>query len=333
MHLLKRTEVISGQAGAGNVTVSVEFPSLLSCDHTIKIRLDNAWTVLQKGQVMLLRAGKVVEPKRIVAMQYAGDLLALGIKPVAAPFTAWEVSPLVVGELEGTLDLEQDGMMRCLQTIEVDVIIAPEYLYYWPGKLEQLEQFASVIVLPWNRLDRMEAVRLMGRIVGRESAAEQWIHRYLSLAASAASKLKELIRPGDTVGLYEVWEDYTICIWNATARGAYNLYHALKLTPHPRIQQEVLATDTHLFVEESLLPEYAADHMFVVLPSESSDLYRSFRDKLSERQVWRELLAQGRRRVYPLKLEEFWCNDAAALEKQLDIMTDLMLNATAAHIK
>ncbi|WP_160297231.1 helix-turn-helix domain-containing protein [Paenibacillus sp. IHBB 10380] len=537
MHLLKLTEVIRWQAGVEKIVVSDEFPSLLSCDHTIKIRWDSEWRLLQKGQMLLLRAGKMVEldiaaapnsvqlfrvcfqsyaliedngdkltysldptqlpahgsvadtgtltyravtvlkelakesmtdghavqarqhyllselldlfiqalkpveekvdsviwealeymnrhydrqltrsqmakmvgfntsyfsrlfhkrvgrsfsdhlsrvrvdkakqylltsdatlgaiaakvgyadglylsrkfkqivgmspteyrnlpkPKRIVAMQYTGDLLALGIKPIAAPFTPWEVSPFLIEELEGMLDMEQDETMRRLQTIEVDMIVAPEYLYYWPGKLEQLEQLASVIVLPWNRLDRMEAVRLMGRVVGREDAAEQWIHRYMSRAASIASKLKELIRPGDTVGLYEVREDYTICIWNSTARGSFNLYHGLKLTPHPRIQQEVLALDTHLFIDESLLPEYAADHMFVVLPSGSSDLYHSFPDKLNDRQVWRKLLAQGRRRIYPLKLEEFWCNDAAALEKQLGIMADLLLGGTVVHTK
>lgn len=273
------------------------------------------------------------KPQRIVAMQYAGDLLALGIKPIAAPFTPWEVSPLVVEELVGTLDLERDGTMQELHSLDIDMIVAPEYLYYWPGKLEQLEQIARVVVLPWNRLDRLEAVRIMGRIVGREDAAEQWIQRYISRAALSASKLKARIGPDKTVGIYEVWEDNTICIWNATARGAYNVYHGLHMTPHPRIQQEVLAMDTHLFIEESLLPKYAADHMFVVLPSESSDFYNSFPGIFSERQIWQELLADDRRRVYPLKLEEFWCNDAAALEKQLGIMTDKMLQVNSTNMK
>ncbi|MDK8179628.1 helix-turn-helix domain-containing protein [Paenibacillus sp. UMB4589-SE434] len=273
------------------------------------------------------------KPKHVVAMQYAGDLLALGIQPIAAPFTPWEVSPLVHGDLEGTLDLEREDPAGNLYGLQVDMIVAPEYLYYWPGKMEKLEQLADVIVLPWNRGDRLEAVRLMGHIMGREKEADQWIEWYIGRARSAAAKLKTRIGPHETVGLYEVWEDRSICIWNATARGVFNLFEGLKLTPHPRIQREVLTPDNHLFIEESQLSAYAADHMFVVLPSESSDLYDSFTDKLTERPIWRELFADGRRRVYPLKLEEFWCNDAAALVRQLDIMANLMLNAADISIK
>ena len=72
------------------------------------------------------------KPRRIVALQYSGDLLALGIQPIAAPFTPWEVSPLIHRELSGTIDLEQDGLHQ-LEKMDIDLIIVPEYLYYWPA--------------------------------------------------------------------------------------------------------------------------------------------------------------------------------------------------------
>ncbi|QDQ00499.1 AraC family transcriptional regulator [Lysinibacillus fusiformis] len=263
------------------------------------------------------------KPTHIVALQYSGDLLALGIQPIAAPFTPWEVSPLLREELCSTIDLEQENGMQQLENTNIDLIVAPEYLYYWPGKLEKLEQLAPVLVLPWNQLDRLEAVQLMGRIVGREATADEWVQHYLAITHCASSKLESVVQVGETVGLYEVWEDQTICIWNTTARATYNLYNGLKLKPHPRIRQEVLDVNNHLFITEALLSEYAADHMFIVLTEE---YYDHFPEKLRKRKAWRELLNDPSKKVYPIKLNDFWCNDGVALEKQLDIMLEKLLN-------
>lgn len=262
------------------------------------------------------------KPRRIVALQYSGDLLALGIQPIAAPFTPWEVSPLIHRELSGTIDLEQDGLHQ-LEKMDIDLIIVPEYLYYWPGKLEKLEQLAPVLVLPWNQLDRLEEVQLIGKILGCEAEATMWVKQYQTITHIEATKLEFIIQPHETVGLYEVWEDHTICIWNTTARATYNLYNGLKLTPHPRIQQEVLEVDSHLFIEEDILSEYAANHMFVVLPE---DYYNDFPKMLLKRKAWQHLLEDPTRKLYPIKLNEFWCNDGLSLEKQLSIMLEKLFN-------
>ncbi|WP_418301749.1 helix-turn-helix domain-containing protein [Lysinibacillus fusiformis] len=260
------------------------------------------------------------KPRRIVAFQYSGDLLALGIQPIAAPFTPWEVSPLIHQELGSAIDIEQG--IHQLEKIEVDLIIAPEYLYYWPGKLEKLEQIAPILILPWNQLDRLEEVQLIGKIIGREAEANEWIEHYQSLTHIAATKLKLGLQVN--VGLYEVWEDYTICIWNTTARATYNLYNGLRLTPHPRIQQEVLAVNSHLYIDEEVLADYAADVMFVVLPE---DYYNDFSEKLLKRKAWSQLQDDPSRKIIPIRLNEFWCNDGLALEKQLYIMLEKLLTS------
>lgn len=262
------------------------------------------------------------KPRRIVAFQYSGDLLALGIQPIAAPFTPWEVSPLIHRELSGTIDLEQDRTHQ-LEKMDIDLIIVPEYLYYCPGKLEKLEQLAPILVLPWNQLDRLEEVKLIGKILGCEAEATMWVEHYQSITHTAAAKLEFIIQPHETVGLYEVWEDHTICIWNTTARATFNLYNGLKLTPPPRIQQEVLEVNSHLFIEENILSNYAANHMFVVL---TEDYYQDFPNKLLKHKAWKQLLEDPTRNIYPIKLNDFWCNDGLTLEKQLSIMLEKLYN-------
>lgn len=263
--------------------------------------------------------------RRIATVQYTGDLLALGVQPVAASFLPWALSPLIRDELHDVIDLDEHGVEELLRAEPIDLIIAPDYLYYLPHKLEQLERISQVIVLPWNQLDRLETVRLIGRIVGREQAAEDWIEHYTTRARTESDRLKDFIKPGETVGLYELWEDGTICIWNATARAAYNVYYGLHLTPHPNILRDVLKPDNHQYIEEDQLTEYAADHMFLVLPAHEGGLYHDSADKLSERPGWRKVMNNGNRRIYPLQLEQFWCNDALSLEKQLELMVDILI--------
>lgn len=263
--------------------------------------------------------------RRIATVQYTGDLLALGVQPIAASFLPWAMSPLIQDELHDVLDLDEHGVEEVLRTEPPDLIIAPDYLYYLPHKLEQLEQIAPVMVLPWDQLNRLETVQLIGRIIGREQAAEDWIEHYTALVSSEAERLGAAIEPDETVGLYELWEDGTICIWNVTARAAYNVYYGLNLTPAPNILRDVLESHNHQFIQEDQLTDYAANHMFLVLPSHEGGLYHDAQVKLRERPYWNKIMNNGNSRIYPLKLEQFWCNDALALEKQLQLMVDILI--------
>ncbi|UED71840.1 helix-turn-helix domain-containing protein [Brevibacillus sp. HD3.3A] len=275
---------------------------------------------------------RMPKPQRIVALQFAGDLLALGIKPIAARFAPWESSPLIAAELDGVRNVEEIQSVAEWEQLSPDMVLAPDYLYYVPDQLEQLrrlEQIAPVLVLPWDRLDRLETVRLCGKLTGKEQEAEAWLQHYTARAEALAAKLAGVIQPEETVGLYELWEDNTICIWNQTTRGTYNLYSSLKLTPPPKIADEVLRPQAHKLIREEQLADYAADHMFVVIPREQGGDDLALTDHFRSRACWRELLKTGRHRLYPLPLEDFWCNDARALEKQREIMVDKLLAATA----
>lgn len=173
-------------------------------------------------------------------------------------------------------------------------------------------------------MDRLEQIRLFGRLLGEEERAEAWIRHYHLKIDLAKQRLSSLIESGETVAVYEIRQDNSIYIWNHTARGVYNLYPMLGLAPPDKVRSDVLERNDHLCISLSELPIYAADHMFVVVSGREDWMSRT-RKRISKSVVWRNLPAFRNERIYYLKLEEFWGSEGLALERQLEIQTDLLI--------
>lgn len=181
------------------------------------------------------------------------------------------------------------------------------------------------IMVKWGEMDLLEEFQYFGKLLGREQQAEEWIAQYKQKVTQAKQKIEKVIASNETVALYEFWGDHFIRIWDRTARAAFNLYDMLKLKPPDRVQKEVLSARRHLAVSEEQLPDYAADHMFVVA-SEKNGYYQSLKKTLKEHPVWKTLPAIQKQQVYFLKLEEFRFCEAYALERQLDIQVNYLID-------
>ncbi|MEK4195713.1 MULTISPECIES: helix-turn-helix domain-containing protein [Paenibacillus] len=263
------------------------------------------------------------KPKRIVALQFLGDLLALGVKPVAVEEDVMNYSLLLLPELAGVRSFELQGCPAEADWsgLEADLVIAPTYLS--PRQLKCMEKLGPLVTVECDKMDRLEQIRLFGRLLGEEERAEAWIRHYHLKIDLAKQRLSSLIESGETVAVYEIRQDNSIYIWNYTARGVYNLYPMLGLTPPDKVRSDVLERDDHLCISLSELPIYAADHMFVVVSGQEDWMSRT-RKRISKSAVWRNLSAFRNECIYYLKLEEFWGSEGLALERQLEIQTDLL---------
>lgn len=264
------------------------------------------------------------KPKRIVALQFLGDLLALGVKPVAVEKDVMNYSLLLQPELADVRSFELQGCPAeaDLSGLEADIVIAPTYLS--PRQLKCMEKLGPLVTVECDEMDRLEQIRLFGRLLGEEEKAEAWIRHYHLKIDLAKQRLSSLIESGETVAVYEIRQDNSIYIWNHTARGVYNLYPMLGLAPPDKVRSDVLERNDHLCISLSELPIYAADHMFVVVSGREDWMSRT-RKRISKSVVWRNLPAFRNERIYYLKLEEFWGSEGLALERQLEIQTDLLI--------
>ncbi|MCG7406155.1 AraC family transcriptional regulator [Paenibacillus sp. ACRRX] len=261
-------------------------------------------------------------PRRIVCLQFAGDLLALGITPVAVDKSYLRNSLLLSPEWEGVIELDLDHpSLNDWAALQADLVIAPTYVD--PKLSELLETAGPLITIEADKLDRIEEVRLFGKLLKLEKQAEAWIAGYRQKGSQARRQLAPLIHAGDTVGVYEIRDDEHLYIWNHTTRGAYNLYKLIGLKPPERVRKEVLECHRHLYIHESVLAEYAADHMFVVVPEEEGWLDK-MKQSISRHPIWSTLSAYQYQRIYFIRLEDFWHSEGLALERQLQVQQDIL---------
>lgn len=216
--------------------------------------------------------------------------------------------------VNGAYDDEQ------LANLKADLVLAPTYFYYTPGRMKRLQNIAPVLALEWDKLGPLAELRLVGKLIGREREAERWIERYQAQVETARKQLQKLIDRGDTAAVYELRHD-GVFIWNKTARGAYNLYDALGFRPPESVHRDVLVPGRHLWIAADRLPEYAADHMFVI---DARDDHGAGVHGLSL-----PAFEKAPGQVYALELNEFWSSDGLALERQLHIQTNCLLRGGA----
>lgn len=261
-------------------------------------------------------------PQRIVSITHLGDLAALGVKPAGAGSVALENSVLLQKELEGVENVGDVSVEKVLE-LQPDLIIVPTYL---PAEtVEQLKKIAPVVTLAttgWEGVDPLEEVKTVGALLGREKEAEAFIARYKQKAEEAKAKLQEVIGPDETVGTYSIWAK-NFWVWPKTRDAGYNLYEMFGLKPLDKIEKEVFPT-TGADISLEVLPEYAADHMFVTVYEPDGGAERA--QEVMNGSIWKNLPAVKNNHVYKLDNKEFWMVDGLNLEKQLDILVNLVVN-------
>lgn len=77
---------------------------------------------------------------------------------------------------------------------------------------------------------------------------------------------------------------------------------------------------SYIMLDLNQLPQFSADHMFVICHRESS--IEQFYQKLATHPTWSKLPAVSNKQVYPLELEHFWVDDACSLLKQLPLIVE-----------
>lgn len=261
-----------------------------------------------------------VEPKRIVATQYLGHLLTLGVKPVGAGSASLK-QYFLKDRTEGIADIGDDSVaLEKIALLEPDLIIRPSDKNY-----EQFSKIAPTIVVPWGQKDVMDELRDFGDMVGKKAEAEAAIKRFEAKAAEAKQKLAGVIGPDETVGVYEIWAKSFWAVSQSFGRGTRNLYASLGYSPPESLKKYIFEKGgSGLDMSLEVLPQHAADHMFVTVYAADGGDKRAADIMNSE--LWKNLPAVKNNRVYMLDIDQFAAGDLISLEKQLDIQVQMLLS-------
>jgi len=259
-------------------------------------------------------------PKRVVVRTYMGHVLALDVPVVGA--TEWDLaSPFIDKKvLDKIKDVGVPMNAEEVLALEPDLIITDT-----EDEVASLEKIAPTVLLPYDTVRNInESVDLFGEILNRKTEAEAWKKSFKENADKERARLAEVNFPMDaTVGLYELQDSKLFVFGSNFGRGGQVLTTGLGLKQQDNIQK---VSDGDGWKELSLeaLPDYAADFMFFTSytanGTESAEL-----TALKANPIWKTIPAVEKNQVIELPFEKMYYYDPIAIQAQLKLITDKLI--------
>ncbi|MFC4305526.1 ABC transporter substrate-binding protein [Cohnella boryungensis] len=261
-------------------------------------------------------------PKHVASLVFVGELLALGVKPIGTG-QAFLEKGLFVEELKGAQPIGDEPSPEKVLALQPDLIIVHNFVK--DEIVEQLTKIAPTVVMPFNDRGPIERLRMFAELLGKEKEAEQFIQKYEAKAAEAKKSLEGTIKQGETVAYYEIWGKSLWVMSEANGRGVYNLYNSLGLEAPEKVKTDVIAAGKGIDISLEVLPDYAADHMFVGVYAGDGGDKRA--EEIFAGALWQGLPAFKNKQVYVVDIDQFAASDINALYKQLDLQLDILKGA------
>lgn len=261
------------------------------------------------------------QPQRVVAIQYTGAMLALGLKPVGAD-DEWSVYPLLQQEWAGIEDVGDPWTGLNLEKIvelQPDLIVTHVEQTY-----EELSKIAPTIFIPWLKYDVRGQIAAFGDILGKPDEADKWLADFDAKVASAKAQAAGLIGPDETVAIVNIRPTNQF-VYGDSAMGGYVIYQALGLKAPEKIQQEVIGKKlAALEITEEAIPDYvaAADHIFLSVLAADGGKERA--ETIRSSGIWSNLQAAKDGNVHDLDWNTYFTTDPISTMKQLDTFIGLL---------
>ncbi|WP_339320583.1 ABC transporter substrate-binding protein [Paenibacillus sp. FSL R10-2734] len=248
-----------------------------------------------------------VHPKRIVAEEYLGSLIALDTIPVGAPGLTLE-NMYYKEALTGVTDTGTYGKMSPEKIIALnpDLIISGQAESY-----EALSKIAPTIIVPYGDLkDAHKELTYFGELLGKEEEAKNWLADYDKRIADAKAKVDKAI-PADAT--FSILEDGGKSIWaygDNFGRGGQPVYQALGRKPPTAVAAEIMEKQWAEISKEALA-KYAGDYIILTSNNLTEVDYKAD-------PFWSNLPAVKNGHLYVWKEERSWYYDPIAVLSQTE---------------
>ncbi|WP_205516518.1 AraC family transcriptional regulator [Paenibacillus sp. SYP-B3998] len=247
-----------------------------------------------------------VNPKRIVADQYLGSFIALGVTPIGTP-GLHRKNPYFTEALKEVQDIgDVNGSLEKVIDLQPDLIVTGVNERY-----EQLSKIAPTVSVPYGELKNAhEELTYFGKLLGKEKEAEAWLADYDRRIAAASEKVKKAVPSGATFTIFELTDKTTYVYGDNFGRGGQAVYQALGFKPPAPIAAEILEKQWAELSNE-VLSKYAGD--YIILTSNDRTL-----EDIKADPIWSTLDAVKNNHVYVWKEERSWYYDPIAVLSQTE---------------
>lgn len=252
-------------------------------------------------------------PKKIAMMAatYAGNLLELGITPVAV--NEWpKKNKFYEGKLDNVEVVTEDSLEKLLE-LEPDLIIT----YTTDKNVKKYEEIAPTIALSYEKYGYLEQHIEIGKIVGKEKEAQAWVDEWNKKAEEASKKVKAAIGEDATAMVFETFGKDLYVYGKNWGRGTEVIYQALGMKATEKLEQDVFGPG-YKAISTEVIPQYAGDYIFVGEGASTTD------NSFMETDLWKGIPAVQKNQVIKFDSESFYFNDPISVEKELEFIVDAL---------
>ncbi|NGZ75176.1 iron-hydroxamate ABC transporter substrate-binding protein [Saccharibacillus alkalitolerans] len=257
-------------------------------------------------------------PQRIVTDYYAGELLTVGANVVGAEPSVKD-NPFFEGLLNDTEDVGYPTNLEKAITLKPDLIVV-----MYDDQYDALSKIAPTVYIPYGTASTVEDnVKLFGDLTGRAAEADAFLADFEKIAEEGRAKLAGVVDENATFGLYEITDKGELWTFGENSgRAGQAIYNALQLKMPEKIKTDVADKDGFLQLSMEVLPDYAADYMFVTSydPEKKGDKLK----ELQNSAVWKNLPAVKANRVFVNDFDKFYRYDPISIKGQVTEIVDML---------
>jgi len=258
-----------------------------------------------------------LSPKRVIYHgETFGDMFVFNILPIGGDKTSISKScfqnhvPLVQ-DVAFPIDAEKSAQLN------PDLIIFTnddEELYRTLTNIAPTVKHNS-----WGTLD--ERINLLGQWLQQTQQAKNWLTRFKLKENMMWQQLQHLIKPGETASVFIFDHGQRLFAMGCTGLSP-SLYHPNGFQPQKQIKTLIQDEIGYQEISIELLPEYAGEHIFMLLPDKPESKLATI--KLLNSALWNSLPAVHNKRFYLMDANRWNFNDAFTREKLLGAIPRLL---------
>jgi iron complex transport system substrate-binding protein len=256
-----------------------------------------------------------VSPQRVIAGEFASELLAVGVKPIGAGNNSFKIM-FTQSEMTGIESIGDPINTEKVLELKPDLILAPTvFQEIYPEQMDQLLKIAPVFYVSFDQDPIYDIFPKIADLVGKSAEAQQWISEYEKEAQTAREQVRTAL--GDkTVSIFRI-EKGRLRIYLNRNFGGYMLRSGLQANAPEAVAAEIEKNKNGSAVEISLekLPEYAGDHMFIIVrdSAEDSGAYK----EITESGLWKSLAAVKNNKIHLLETDKYYGSDIITIRETL----------------
>lgn len=250
-----------------------------------------------------------VNPKRVIATYEVGDILALGVKPVATYDAKGSAYEKEVEDLPVWEKFEPEDIMQ--YNPDLIIVISEE-------KIDEFSKVAPTVYVPFTTLSMEERMTFLGEVLNKKEEAAKAITDF-------KEKVTNINKVLDSKGIkdkkFSIFEsDGNGGLWvygDKWGRGGDLIYSQLGFKAPDVIQNELIGKDQHREISLETIKDYAGDYIIF-----SGEL-----GKLETNPVWQSIPAVKEGHVIPIDFTLFYYLDIYSSNVQLDYIRDKLLES------